>query len=308
MNGRHIPVLFEEVIASLQLQVGASAIDGTLGGGGHTQRMLQAVGGGGRILGLDQDREAIERIQSIFSAEILSGQLVAIHSNFGRVEEVAVQAGFTDVAGILLDIGVSSYQIDNAERGLSFLHDGPLDMRMDRSQPTSAAELVNQWDEKELADVIYQYGEERMSRRIAKAIVNQRPLQTTQQLADLIERTIGRRGERIHPATRTFQALRIAVNRELEQLESVLPQSLRLLKPGGRMAIISFHSLEDRIVKQWMQAEASDFVRQPANIWGGYERTPTLKIITRKPIEASVEEIKENPRSRSAKLRVAEKI
>ncbi len=308
MNERHVPVLLEEVITGLQLQVGASVIDGTLGGGGHTQRLLQAVGSRGRVLGLDQDPEAIARIQVTFPNELQTGQLVAIHSDFGQIEQVAAQTGFTDVAGILLDIGVSSFQIDNAERGLSFLQDGPLDMRMDSTQPTSATELVNQWGEEELADIIYQYGEERLSRRIAKAIVNQRPLQTTKQLADLIERTIGRRGERIHPATRTFQALRIAVNRELEQLASVLPQCLRLLQPGGRMAVISFHSLEDRIVKQWMQAEASDFVRQPANIWGGYERTPILKILTRKPIEASAEEVSKNPRSRSAKLRLAEKI
>jgi 16S rRNA (cytosine1402-N4)-methyltransferase len=213
------------------------------------------------------------------------------------------------VAGILLDLGISSFQLETPERGFALLLDGPLDMRFDPEATLSAQDIVNTWDERSLADVLYRYGEESQSRRIARYLVQRRPFFTTSELAAAIERAVGgRRGSRIHPATRSFQALRIAVNRELEQLERVLPQCLQLLAPGGRLAVISFHSLEDRIVKHWMQQEARTFVPDPTLPQGGYTRTPALTVITRKPIEAGEAETAQNPRSRSAKLRIAEKL
>ncbi|MFN8443623.1 MAG: 16S rRNA (cytosine(1402)-N(4))-methyltransferase RsmH [Caldilineaceae bacterium] len=308
MAVHHIPVLLREVLAGLQLQPGDLAVDATLGGGGHTAHMLQAVAPTGKVLGLDADPQAITRVSEKFQTEIAEKRFYPVHAHFEDLGQVAKQNHFEDAAGILLDLGVSSFQLDEANRGFSFQHEGPLDMRMDPTQGISAADIVNQWDEEELADIIYIYGEDRLSRRLARLIVKNRPYQTTRQLAEVIEKQIGRRGERIHPATRTFQALRIVVNRELEQIETVLPQALNLLRAGGRIAVISFHSLEDRIVKRWMQGEASDFVADPANPFGGVAREPTIKIITRKPLEATTEEIQDNPRSRSAKLRIAEKL
>ncbi len=308
MTSQHIPVLLDEVMAGLQLQPGDLAIDATLGGGGHTAHILKAVAPNGTVLGLDADPEAIERVHLRFQTEIEDRRFHPVQARFEELASIAPQHGFTKVGGILLDFGVSSFQLDEANRGFSFQQDGPLDMRMDPLQGNSAADIVNEWDETELANAIYLYGEDRLSRRIARAIVQNRPFTTTGQLAKLIERSVGRRGERIHPATRTFQALRIVVNSELEQIEKVLPQCLELLRTGGRVAVISFHSLEDRIVKRWMQAEASDFLADPMNIYGGTARQPRLRIITRKPIEASNEEIERNPRSRSAKLRIAEKL
>lgn len=308
MPSQHIPVLLSEVTIGLQLQPGDLAIDATLGGGGHTEHLLKAIAPTGKVLGLDADPEAIERVKNRFRSEIQTGHFLPVHARFEELAQVAQRLSFTDVNGILLDLGVSSFQLDEADRGFSFQQDGPLDMRMDPTQGNSAADLVNQMAEDELADIIYIYGEDRLSRRIARAIVQNRPFVTTRQLAQVVERAIGRRGERIHPATRTFQALRIVVNRELEQIEYVLPQALQLLRPGGRLAVISFHSLEDRIVKRWMQAEASDFQADPTNIYGGYEVVPRLRIINRKPLEATTEEVHVNPRSRSAKLRIAEKV
>lgn len=305
----HIPVLLDEVLAGLQLQPGGTAIDCTLGGGGHTAHFLAQTAPTGRVLGLDADPAAIERVSNRFAEEIAAGRLVVVHAPFERVAEVAAANNFAQVDAILLDLGVSSFQLDEAERGFSLMQPGPLDMRFDPEQPLSAADIVNHWSERELADLIYQYGEERHSRRIARFLVQNRPITTTQQLAELVTRAVGgRRGERIHPATRTFQALRIAVNRELEQLTTVLPQALSLLRPGGRIAVISFHSLEDRIVKQWCQAEAATFVHDRMHPRGGYERTPALRIVTPKPITPSSQEVERNPRSRSAKLRIAERI
>jgi 16S rRNA (cytosine1402-N4)-methyltransferase len=213
------------------------------------------------------------------------------------------------VAGILLDLGVSSFQLETPARGFAMLLDGPLDMRFDPQATLTAADIVNTWDERSLADLIYRYGEESHSRRIARCLVQRRPFSTTIELAAAVERAVGgRKGSRTHPATRTFQALRIAVNRELEQLEHVLPQCLQVLAPGGRLAVISFHSLEDRIVKHWMQQEARSYVPDPTLPQGGYPRQPALAVITRKPIEAGAAETAQNPRSRSAKLRIAEKL
>jgi len=304
----HTPVLLAECLAGLAVRSGGRYIDGTLGGGGHTEAILQHSAPDGKVLGLDADPAAIHRVTERLGAEIAQGRLLLAHTAFDQMAAVAGQHAFAPVDGILLDLGLSSFQLETAERGFAFVHDGPLDMRFDPSRGESAAELLNRRDAEEIADLIYLYGEERMSRRIARLIVENRPITTTGQLAALVERAVGgRKGQRIHPATRTFQALRIAVNDELGQLERVLTQSLDLLTSGGRLAVISFHSLEDRIVKLWMRDEAADYTPDPTSIYGRRERTPRLSILTRRPLVASDEESSRNPRSRSAKLRIAEK-
>ena len=308
-GAEHIPVLLDEVLAELKVRPGSSIIDATLGGGGHTAPILEHSKPDGRVLGLDADPAAVRRVTQRLHTAVTTGRLDIVQTPFEQIGQVAVDHGFTAVDGILIDLGVSSFQLETADRGFSFLQDGPLDMRFDLDQVLTAHEIVNTWDEVELADIIYRYGEEHRSRRIARQIVAQRPLDSTAELAAVVERAVGgRRGKRIHPATQTFQALRIAVNRELSQLEQVLPQCLALLKTGGRLAVISFHSLEDRIVKQWMQQEASDWVRDEYSLYGGHTRRPTIQLVTRRPITAGEVERQANPRSRSAKLRVAEKL
>ncbi len=308
----HVPVLLAEVLDGLEVQRGVRIIDCTAGGGGHTAAVLERSAPDGRVLALDADPAAIRRITERLAGELESGRLTLVKAPFEQLETVVAQVGFAPVDGILLDLGVSSFQLETAERGFSLMMEGPLDMRFDPEgsiSATNAADIVNRWDEKSLADLIYQYGDEMQSRRIARYLVRNRPFTTTKELADAVERAVGgRKGSRIHPATRTFQALRIAVNRELEQLEQVLPQCLRVLKPGGRLAVISFHSLEDRIVKQWMVQEARSYVPDPTRVEGGYDRQPTVRVVTRKPVEAGEAEVARNPRSRSAKLRVAEKL
>jgi 16S rRNA (cytosine1402-N4)-methyltransferase len=260
-------------------------------------------------LGIDADPAAIRRNEERFAAELAAGRLTLVQGNFGEIHRLATTHGFPAVNAILLDLGVSSFQLETPERGFSFSHDGPLDMRFDPHRGMSAADVVNTWPERELADLIYQYGEERESRRIARYLVQHRPYTTTGQLAAAVERACGgRRGNRLHPATRTFQALRIAVNEELTQLERVLPQCLDLLTPGGRLAVLTFHSLEDRIVKHWLQKEASTYVRDDSLLQGGYERSASVTILTRKPKTATDAELTHNPRSRSAKLRIAERL
>jgi 16S rRNA (cytosine1402-N4)-methyltransferase len=305
----HIPVLLAEVMAGLALRPGNRAVDGTLGGGGHTAALLDQTAPDGRILGLDADPDAIARVAQRLRGAVASERLTLVQAPFDTLATVATAHGFDHVDAILLDLGVSSFQLDTPERGFSLMHPGPLDMRFDPQAGPSAADIVNRWPEHELANLIFTYGEERRSRRIARFLVQQRPITTTDQLAVVVERAVGgRRGDRIHPATRTFQALRIAVNRELAQLEAVLPQARALLRPGGRLAVISFHSLEDRIVKQWMVAEARDYVPDRTHPQGGVTRTPTLRILTAKPVSPTAEEIERNARSRSAKLRIAERL
>lgn len=306
---QHIPVLLDEVLDGLNLDPNSQVIDGTLGGGGHTAHLLDRTAPTGQVLGLDADPAAIRRVEERLAKAVTTGRLVTVQANFGELADVAKAHNFLNTAGILLDLGLSSFQLETPARGFSFQQDGPLDMRFDPAQETSAADIVNTWREQEIADVLYHYGEERRSRRIAKAIIRSRSITTTAQLAHIVEQAVGgRRGHRTHPATRTFQALRIAVNQELTQLEAVLPQSLSLVKPGGRLAIISFHSLEDRIVKQWMQYEARDYVPDKTYPKGGYTKTPTLQLITHKPITPTQSELARNPRSRSAKLRIAERL
>ncbi len=312
---QHCPVLVDEVLTGLNVQPGGCFIDGTLGGGGHTQLLLRhtrvtgANGvGNGRILGLDVDPAAIQRVRERFPDEISAGRLQLSQGPFDQIARVARQRGFAGVDGILLDLGLSSFQLDTPARGFAFQHDGPLDMRFDPSTGDSAAELINNSTGVEIADILYQYGEERASRAIARAIVASRPVTTTAELANIVTKAVGRRGwQKIHPATRTFQALRIAVNDELGQLERALPQIPGLLRDGGRVAIIAFHSLEDRLVKRWMRDHARRFRPDPTLPTGGQEQIPALSIYNKKPIVPAAAEIERNPRSRSARLRIAEK-
>ncbi|MGQ9833616.1 MAG: 16S rRNA (cytosine(1402)-N(4))-methyltransferase RsmH [Candidatus Villigracilaceae bacterium] len=306
MGTPHQPVLYHEIIHALQPKSPGFYVDGTVGAGGHARGILEACAPDGRLLGLDLDPQALA----------LAGETLApyqprfhlIQASYAALDSVLLQLGWPPVQGILLDLGLSSMQVDHPERGFSFLHDGPLDMRFDPRQAVSAADLVNTLPQAELADILYRYGEERNARQIARAIVQARPVQTTRQLAAVIEAVSPRRGDRLHPATRTFQALRIAVNRELDAIQSALPQAVAALAPGGRLAIISFHSLEDRLVKEFFRRESRDCLcppRQPVCTCG---HVATLKEITRKPVTPTEAEIEQNPRARSAKLRVAEKI
>lgn len=311
----HISVLLAETIEGLAPRTNATCVDGTLGGAGHAEALLVTTEPAGRLLGLDADPAAIERGQARLAR--FGDRAILRQANFGQIAEVARNAGFAAVDAVLLDLGLSSYQLGEAERGFSFQSTGPLDMRMDPGLPLTADEIVNTWPQDELADVIYRYGEEPRSRRVARAIVDARPLHTTVALAEVISRALGgQRGQRIHPATRIFQALRIAVNDELGVLERVLPDLVALLAPGGRLAIITFHSLEDRIVKQFVQRETRDCI---CDLSPRLMRTAgaaacqcghhaTLRAVTRKPIQPSEAEIKLNTRSRSAKLRIAERL
>ena len=299
----HVPVLLQEVLACLQVRAGGIYVDGTVGGGGHAEAILAASAPDGRLLGLDRDPAALdvaERRLLPFGARI-----VLRHGSFARL--AAWAEGFAPVDGVLLDLGLSSLQLADPARGFAFSLEGPLDMRMDPtgSGPT-AADLVNTLSVKELADLLYRYGEERQARRIAAAIVDARPLFTTTELAQVVERTVGRRG-RIHPATRTFQALRITVNGEMEALEDALPQAVDLLRPGGRLAVISFHSLEDRIVKRFLRQEARDCICPPDVPVCVCEHRARLEVLTKKPVRPGPAEVEANPRARSARMRVAER-
>jgi 16S rRNA (cytosine1402-N4)-methyltransferase len=308
-GAHHAPVLLAEVLQLLSLQPGSRTIDCTLGGGGHTAAILERTAPGGVILGLDADPAALRRTGSRLAAAVAEGRLQMVQAPFRTLDAVAQEQGFAQVDAILLDLGVSSFQLQTGDRGFSFATDGPLDMRFDPTQGLSAADIVNEWPEAEIANLIYRYGEEHRSRAIARQIVRQRPIRTTAQLAQVVERAVGgRRGSRIHPATQTFQALRLAVNEELEQLQETLPQALALLKPGGRIAVISFHSLEDRVVKQWMVHEARSWTPDPMLPQGGRPHEPLLTLITRKPVTPGAAELAQNPRSRSAKLRVAARV
>jgi 16S rRNA (cytosine1402-N4)-methyltransferase len=312
----HIPVLLDEVLNGLQVRPGGTYIDGTVGAGGHSTAIIEKAGEGGRLLGLDVDPVALGIASERLRAYIEAGHVRLAQSNFERLDEVAQAEGFGQVDGVLLDLGVSSMQLDTAERGFSFRADGPLDMRLDPRSPITAANLVNTLPEEELANLIYKYGEETASRRIARRIAEARdrePITTTAQLENIVYgalggRVAGRTRNPIHPATKTFQALRIAVNRELEVLEQGLAAAVRVLKPGGRLAVISFHSLEDRIVKLFMRQEQKGCICPPEYPVCMCGRKPTLKVVNSKPIEAGQEETRRNPRSRSARLRLAEKV
>ena len=302
----HKPVLYKEIIHALQPQSGGRYVDGTLGAGGHARGILEACTPDGLLLGLDIDPQALA-----LSRETLAPYERRIHlvqASYTTITEQLAALQWDSVDGIVLDLGASSMQFDNAERGFSFMQDGPLDMRFGPNAYQSAEDIVNTFDEKDLADLIFRYGEDRDSRKIARAIVDNRPLHTTQELVAVIEKASPRRGDRMHPATQTFQALRIAVNEELESVESVLPQAVASLRPAGRLAVISFHSLEDRIVKDYFREQSKDIVNPPYERIYQVERKAVVKLINKKPTQPSKEEIKDNPRARSAKLRVIEKL
>lgn len=302
----HISVLYHNIIESLRPMNPGRYVDATIGAGGHAWGILNASSPQGQLLGLDLDPHALELADQRLQA--FSGRYTLEHTSYTTLLQTMKQIGWDMVDGIVIDLGVSSMQIDSPERGFSFLKDGPLDMRFDPTQPTSAADLVNTLSEEDLADIFFLYGEERFSRRIARAIIANRPFHTTLELAGLIEKTVRRSSGKIHPATRSFQALRIAVNGELQSLENFLPQAVTALKPGGRLAVISFHSLEDRIVKQFFRKESSDCICPPDQLVCTCGHKASIIEITRHPLTADEEEIAANPRARSARLRVAEKI
>jgi 16S rRNA (cytosine1402-N4)-methyltransferase len=301
----HVPVLYRETVEGLAPCAGERYVDCTAGSGGHAAGILEACAPDGALLALDTDPEAIGRTQ--IRLQPYGARARVVQANFRDLERVVEQAGWEQIDGVLFDLGVSSVQLGVAGRGFSFQLDGPLDMRMDPSRSPSAAELVNSLDETELASIFRQYGEEPLARRIATAIVRERSsrrIETTARLADLIARTKGRRG-RIHPATMVFQALRIAVNGELESITLALPQAVRLLRPGGRLAVIAFHSLEDRIVKRYLHEEAKECRCPPRQPICTCNRQPLLQLVNRHAIMAGESEVLGNPRARSARLRIA---
>lgn len=306
MEGIHIPVLFQAVLDGLQVRPGGRYIDATVGGGGHAAGILASSSPDGCLLGLDRDPAAVETAHARLTP--YAGRVVLVCSSFGRLAEIARARDFVPADGVLFDLGLSSLQLADPTRGFAFRTDGPLDMRFDPTTggPT-AADLVNELPAEELAALLYRYGEERQARRIVEAIVAARPLHTTKELAAVVEGVVGRRG-RIHPATRTFQALRIAVNDELAALEAALPRAVEVLAPGGRLAVISFHSLEDRLVKRFMRRESRDCICSPEVPVCTCNHKATLGLVTRKPVRPTADEIAANPRSRSARLRVAERM
>ncbi len=308
MNLEHQPVLLDETLQLLSVQPGNIFVDCTLGRGGHTRAVLERMGGDVKMIGIDQDSAAVEHAKATLPANV-----TVVQDNFRNLKSIVLSLGLRNVDRVLMDLGVSSPQLDEAERGFSYQHNAPLDMRMDRRRPMTARQLVNELSEYELARIIKDYGEERWAKRIARFIVEQRtvaPVETTGELVRIIKQAIpqGAREEGPHPAKRTFQALRIAVNGELDVIEPALEAAVELLNPGGRLAVITFHSLEDRIVKHCFKQMEKGCVcppRLPACVCG---KQPKIRLVNSKPVVAGASELVDNPRSRSAKLRVAEKI
>lgn len=303
----HTTVLKTETVDGLSVRSGGLYVDMTLGGGGHSEEILRR---GGRVIGIDQDTAALSAAKKRLAP--FGEAFTAVKSNFSQIKSVLSALGIETVDGILADLGVSSPQLDEASRGFSYMQDAPLDMRMDREASFSAKELINTYDEQDIADIIHSYGEERWARRIAEFIVSARKekeIETTMELVSIIKAAVPKsaRQDGPHPAKRTFQAIRIAVNRELDVLSDVLSDAVDVLAPGGRISIITFHSLEDRIVKNAFHNGAMGCTCPksfPVCVCG---KTPTLRIITRKPVLPGKEELEKNPRARSAKLRIAEK-
>lgn len=302
----HLPVLYQEIIHALQPRRGGRYVDCTLGAGGHARGILEACTPDGLLLGLDLDPQALALARETLAP--FEGRVRLVQASHTTLREQLAAAGWDAVDGTLLDLGASSMQFDSAERGFSFLQDGPLDMRFDLKSLQTAADLVNNLAEKDLAALIFENGEEKRSRRIARAIVANRPFHTTRELSEVIEKAAPRRGERLHPATRTFQALRIAVNDELAALEKTLPQAVEGLRSKGRCAVISFHSLEDRIVKNFFKEQSQEKINPLYERIHEQERKAVVYLVNRKPITPSEQEMRENPRARSAKLRVIEKV
>ncbi len=309
----HQPVMLEAVVKLLQVKENGCYVDGTLGSGGHAEAVLSRLGSGGRLIGIDRDADALARCRQRLGH--FGDRFVPVHGDYRDMKDLVQQVGADQVDGVVLDFGVSSEQLDTPARGFSFRDSGPLDMRMDQRDALTAADIVNTWDEDALTDLFFRYGEERGARRAARAIVARRDVESfsdTLDLAQVLEQALGRRhgtpAARRHPATRCFQALRIAVNDELAGVDAGLASALDVLRTGGRLTVISFHSLEDRKVKHFFRAHAGREVAlaQGGSRWEG--ELPKVRILTRKALEASAEECTVNPRSRSARLRGAEKI
>ncbi|MCY3543498.1 MAG: 16S rRNA (cytosine(1402)-N(4))-methyltransferase RsmH [Chloroflexi bacterium] len=306
MKHYHTPVMVDEVLAALQVKADGKYIDCTAGEGGHSLAILQAATPAPRVLSIDIDGEALET-----AAERTRGygdNSTIRQANYSEVAQVAAETGFMNADGLLLDLGLSSLQLDKGERGFSFRHEAPLDMRFDKSQGITADTIVNRYDEQELADIIYRYGEERRSRRIARTIVRSRPVRTTTQLADIVLSAVGRQRGRINPATRTFQAIRIAVNDELGNVQRGLDAAVDTLDVAGRLVVITYHSIEDRIVKNAIRHMASNCICPPSVPQCACDKEPTVRIINRRVIRPSNEEVRANPRSRSARIRIAERL
>lgn len=307
----HLPVMLHEVLRGLNPRPGGIYVDCTLGGAGHSEAILKQTGPGGRLVALDQDPAALAAANNRLAP--FRGRINLVRANFAKLDEVLNRLGVKEVDGILFDLGVSSYQLDNPARGFSYQHDAPLDMRMDPEQVKTAGVLVNNLPVEELAKIIREYGEERWASRIADFIGEERkrrPIETTGGLVEVIKKAVpaGARREGPHPAKRTFQALRIAVNRELEILRDAVRSAIQFLRPGGRICVITFHSLEDRIIKDLFRQLASPCTcprEFPVCVCGAKKE---LRIVTAKPVVPSVSELEENPRARSAKLRIAEKV
>ena len=302
----HKPVLLEESIAMLQVQRGGKYIDCTIGGGGHAAAILERSAPGGKLIGLDADPDAIaaarERLKRYGDSAIL------VNENFKYLESICDRYEFRPVNGIMFDLGMSTLQLETPNRGFSFQQDSPLDMRFSPRQILTAADIVNTYSEQELAQILERYGEERRSRQIARRVVERRPVSTTRELAQLVIEAVGTGRGRIHPATRTFQALRIAVNQELENLGLALGQAVNLLGSGARLVVISFHSLEDRLVKEFLRRESRGCLCPPTVPVCVCGHKPVLRIVAKKVIKPSPAELRENPRSRSARMRVGERI
>jgi len=303
---QHIPVMVPEILKYLEVSSGGRYIDCTLGEGGHTKSLLEASNPGGEVLGIDADHEAIEVSKN--RLEEYGERFIYDNSNFKNIKKIAMKSKFVPCHGILFDLGVSSLQLDKESRGFSFRRKAPLDMRFSINQTLTAQDVLNTFSESEISDILYQYGEERQSRKIAKLIIENRPLSNADELSDLIKKNIRQTNYKINPSTKTFQALRIYINEELNSLSQALEQSLEILGVGGRMAVISYHSLEDRIVKNFFKKESKYCICPPNIPECDCGHFPKLKIITKKPVSPSQSEIDANKRSRSAKLRVVERI
>ena len=302
----HKPVMVPEVLDALRVQPGGRYIDGTLGEGGHAEAILRACEPGGQLMGLDADHEAIA-----VATDRLRGHgdaFLALAANFRDIRRLALSYDFAPVHGVLFDLGVSSLQLDAEARGFSFRRPDPLDMRFSLDQPVTAADIVNGYSQRELADLIYQLGEERAARRIAAAIVAARPISTSVDLADVVAKAVRGPRRRLHPATKTFQALRIAVNEELAALEVALDQAVSLLGHGGRLVVLAYHSLEDRIVKDFMRREASDCICPPGAPVCRCGHLATVRRVTKRVMKPTAAEVASNPRSRSARLRAVERM
>ncbi len=298
----HIPVLLKEVIEAIRVVPGGQYIDCTLGGGGHSAAILEQ---GGQVLGIDIDPQAIELARERLHP--YGKNAILINESYENLEEICDRTGFHSTRGVLFDLGMSSLQLDDTKRGFSFQHEAPLNMCYNPSQEITAATIVNTFPQKEIADIIKRYGEDRRGNEIARSIVAKRPLNTTLELAATVARAVGTRG-RIHPATKTFQALRIAVNRELERLKIALKQALNVLEVGGRIVVISYHSLEDRLVKDFFRMESQSCLCPPRTPVCICSHHATLKLITKRVVTPTHTEVLANPRSRSAKMRAAERI